>query len=127
MSERTLPGPSSSSEIRSRRFRVAALVVLALTAGLILWLVLRDDGGSSETSSATAVSAEDLHQLAQSVEHPVFWLGAKDDSTYELTRNANGSIFIRYLPSGVDVGADQPYLTVATYPFPGALPALRRV
>jgi hypothetical protein len=126
MSERTLPQPTST-ETRSRRFRIGALVVLALAAGLILWLVLRDDGGSSESSTAQAVTAEDLRELAQSVEHPVHWLGERDDYTLEMNRNASGSIFIRYLPSDVEPGADKPYLTVATYPFPGALQALRKV
>ena len=35
-------------------------------------------------------------------------------------------MFIRYLPSGVAPGAKRPYLTVATYPFPGAFAAVRR-
>ena len=33
---------------------------------------------------------------------------------------------MRYLPDGVEVGADEPYLTVATYPFPGAYPAIKK-
>ena len=33
---------------------------------------------------------------------------------------------MRYLPHGVDVGADKPYLTVVTYPFPGAYPAVKK-
>ena len=49
----------------------------------------------------------------------VFWLGPKSGYTLELTRTTNGKIYVRYLPSGVAVGADKPYLTVATYPFPG--------
>jgi hypothetical protein len=127
MSERTLAGPSSTAEARSRRFRVAALVVVGLAAGLILWLVLRDDNGATEAGNSTAVSVAELRGLAESVRHPVFWVGPKDDYTYELTRNSAASIVIRYLPPGVDVGADEPYLTVATYPFPGAFAALNNV
>jgi hypothetical protein len=103
-----------------------ALIVLALAAGLILWLVLRDDGATTG-EDATAFSIEQLRDLADSVDHPVFWVGPKDGYTYELARNTKGAIFIRYLPAGVDVGADQPYLTVATYPFPGAFAALEKV
>ena len=33
---------------------------------------------------------------------------------------------MRYLPHGVDVGFDKPYLTVATYPFPGAYAAVKK-
>ena len=58
--------------------------------------------------------------------HPIFWLGPKKGYTYELTQTGNGKIYVRYLPHGVDVGADKPYLTVATYPFPGAYAAIRK-
>ena len=36
-------------------------------------------------------------------------------------------MFIRYLPRGVRVGTNAEYTTVATYPFPQALAAIRRV
>ena len=38
----------------------------------------------------------------------------------ELIRASGGKIIIRYLPRGVEVGSPKPYLSVATYPFPGA-------
>ena len=103
------------------------MIGLAVAIGLILWLALRDTGGSSASTSATAVSIEQIASLASSVDHPVFWVGPRAGYTYELTRSANGAIFIRYLPQGVDVGASEPYLTVATYPFAGAFPALQAV
>ena len=69
-------------------------------------------------------SVADLKALAQKLGHPVYWAGPKAGVTYELTQAANGSIYIRYLPRGASVGSPQPYLTVATYPFPGAYAAL---
>jgi hypothetical protein len=109
-------------------FRVGALGVLALAAGVILWLALRDTGDSSTSdSSATAVSIDQIASLAASVDHPVFWVGPRGGFTYELTRSSNGAIFIRYLPPGADLATNTPYLTVATYPFAGALAALQAV
>jgi hypothetical protein len=117
-----------SARARSRRFRLGAVVVLAVAIGLVLWLALRDNGTStSATSNVTSVSAGQLRDLAASVRHPVFWLGAKQGFTYELTRTSNGSIYVRYLPPGVSLGAKEPYLTVATYPFTGAYQAIQSV
>jgi hypothetical protein len=128
MSEGTISKPRQGSRRRVRRFRVGALIVIAVAAGVVLWLVVRDKGGSSTSSSnATAVSVAQIQALAASVGHPVFWVGPKAGSTYELTRTSNGSIFIRYLPTGVEIGAKAPSLTVATYPFPGAFAAIQAV
>jgi hypothetical protein len=104
------------------------VIVVAVAGGLIAWLVLRDNGSSSSGSfNATAASPGQINNLAASVGHPVLWAGPKKGYTYELTRSPNGSIFVRYLPPGVKVGSNKPYLTIATYPFPGAYPALQAV
>jgi hypothetical protein len=115
------------------------VIVIALAAGAITWALVRDSGGSStttttraastiaaETVSAKAVSVGSLRNLAASVQHPVFWLGPKSGYKYELTQTSTGKIYIRYLPPGVSAGAKDPYLTVATYPFPGAYAAVSR-
>ena len=73
-----------------------------------------------------AVSPADLSALAATLGHPIYWLGRKPGVTYELARTGAGAVFVRYLPSGVAPGANRPYLTVATYPFPGAFAAVRR-
>jgi hypothetical protein len=108
------------------RFRVGAVIVLVLAIALILWLVLRNGGGSSTSSSAKAVSVGQLRKLAASVGHPVYWVGPRDGYTYERTRQSNGTIIIRYLPQGVKVGEKKPHLSVATYPFAGAFPAIEK-
>jgi len=130
VSEQPVSKPAPPANVtRSPRFRAGALAAVAVVVGLILWLSLRDTGGSSSQgpSNATAVSPDQLKSLASSVGHPVFWLGPKPGETYELTRTSNGSIYVRYLPPGVDVGSKQAYLTVATYPFPAAYPAIQNV
>ena len=129
MTERTSPKPTTAP-MRTRRFRAGAVIALALAVGLIVWLAVRNSDNSSPTqsqASATAVSVDQIRTLATSVAHPVFWVGSKEGYTYELTRTSNGSIFIRYLPPGEKVGAKTPYLTVATYPFPGAFEAIQTV
>jgi hypothetical protein len=128
MTDETVSRPARSS-VRTRRFRAVALAGVLLAVAIILWLALRDTGGSSSSlsSSSTAVSAEQIKTLAVSVRHPVFWVGPQTGYTYELTRTSKGSIFIRYLPDGAKVGAKDPYLTVATYPFPGAFDATRKL
>ncbi len=104
--------------------------MLALTAGVVTWLVLRDNGHSSATppvaSGAYGITPQDLGRLAVSIHQPIFWLGRKPGYTYELTRGESGKIYVRYLPAGVAVGSAKPYLTVATYPFPGAYAALEQ-
>ena len=75
---------------------------------------------------AVAVSAAGLRALAAKLGHPLYWLGRKPGVTYELTQTGAGAVFVRYLPSGVAPGANRPYLTVATYPFPRAFAAARR-
>ncbi len=123
-------GPPSSSP-RRLRFR---LVSVALVLMAVVVVVLFSLGGGHHASTpqplrvaARAVSPAQLRALAASVRHPVFWLGPKAEVTYELSRRANGTIFVRYLPRGVAVGVPQPYLTVATYPFEGAYAAVRQV
>lgn len=129
MSESSNPQPPVTSRANSWLFRAVALIVLAVAAGLIAWLALRDKSSSSATSkpNATAVSVDQITNLATSVNHPVFWAGAKAGYTYELSRTSNGTIYLRYLPPGVAVGAGKPYLTVATYPFAKAFEALQAV
>jgi hypothetical protein len=68
-----------------------------------------------------------LESFAARLGHPIYWAGPKPGYTYELTQTADGKVFVRYLPSGVKIGDPRPdFLTVATYPFPGAFATVRR-
>ena len=122
MSEPTGTETASRAPTQTIRFRTGAVIAIAVAAGLILWLALRNTG----SGNAKAVSAADLQGLASSVGHPVFWLGQQDGDTNELTRRSDGSIIVRYLPPGVGIGAQGQYWSVATYPFPGAFAAIKR-
>src|ERR1051325_1945024 len=123
MTEETKSRHRTPFQMGTPRFRLGAVIAVALAAGFVAWLAVRNDNSSTPTrtsAQANSVSEGQIKDLAASVQHPVFWLGPKDGYTYELTQTSSGKIFIRYLPSGTKVGADTPYLTVATYPFPGA-------
>ena len=68
-----------------------------------------------------------LKSLAGSLGHPIYWAGPKKRYTYELNRNPNGNLIIRYLPPGVRIGAKGQYLSVATYPYTNALAGIQQV
>lgn len=118
--------PAKNTTSKLRRYRTSALIVIAVAAGLIIWLIARGNGGNSKSAPVAETPAQ-LSQLAASVGHPVFWLGRKPGMTYEMVKSNNGFIYIRYLPTGIPVGAAGEYLTVATYPFPGAYAAIQNV
>lgn len=108
---------------------VAAILVL-IALGLVIWLVVRDDGDGSENSPprapATAASIRALNNFASSIGHPIYWAGSQPSFTYELSRTKDGRIYVRYLPPGVKLGNPQPnYLTVGTYPQRRAFATLR--
>ncbi len=127
MNQATLPSRTSP---RGIWFRAGAVFVLGVVAATIIYLSLRDNGGSStstSSSSAAAVSITQMQTLAQQLGHPIFWVGPKAGSTYELTRLSNGNVIVRYLPSASDVGSKSAYLSVATYPFTDAYTALQAV
>jgi hypothetical protein len=92
-----------------------------VSSGRVQAVVEKTAGGAS------AVSTAGLRSLASGLGHPLYWLGDRRGTRFELTQTATGKVFVRYLPKSVPIGASQPYLTVATYPFPNALAALRRV
>ena len=74
-------------------------------------------------AGARAVSPAGLAKAAAALGHPIFWAGPERRSTYELTTNSSGWVYVRYLPPGVAVGAAKPYLTIATYPVENAFAA----
>lgn len=103
---------------------------MAVLVAVVVWLVVRDgdDDDESKPTVAVSVAVDDLVKLSQEVEHPVYWAGPRTGTTYELTRAAEGRIFIRYLPGDVKVGDPRPeFLTVGTYPMSDGYERLRAV
>jgi hypothetical protein len=116
--------------LRIPHLRLGALVALALAAFLAgLLLVSRggDDAVPAPGSGPAAASESDLRSFAESTDHPVYWAGAKDDQTYELTPTTDGRVYVRYLPEGTEVGDTRSgFLTIGTYPRPSAYAELQR-
>jgi hypothetical protein len=79
-----------------------------------------------EPRGPVAVSEDELVALAGDLGHPVYWAGAEPNTTMELTVVATGSVYVRYLPSGTEVGAKKPAITVATYPVADAYAVTQR-
>jgi hypothetical protein len=135
-------GSSEGTEgfLRRPRVRLGAVVALAAAAGIIAWVVIGTEDNSSSTPATTTkgpvatghaavgLSASGLRTLARTVKQPIYWDGPKRGYIYELTRLSDGRIYVRYLPPGVKVGDKRGiFLIIVTYPFPGALSAIKKV
>jgi hypothetical protein len=126
----TAPGSARRRSAPSvRALVIAGAVAIAVVAALAVWLVVRGGGEEAQPTRrarATAASIQELHTLARSVGHPVYWAGRQPQFRYELTRTRNGGVYIRYLPPGAELGSpNADYLTVGTYPQRDALATLR--
>jgi hypothetical protein len=116
---------------RQPRMRLGAVVALAIAVGFVAWLVTSRGGSSFSTAPVTpiapeALTVDGLRSVAKEIGHPVYWVGAKPGYTYELRRDRDDNIFIRYLPSGATLGAPGHFLSVGTYRLPDAYAAIQR-
>jgi hypothetical protein len=104
---------------------VVGAAVILIAIGVVAWLVLRNGNSSSSTSpipkggKAVPISVQGLRTIA-SLGIPIYWVGEKPGLTYELTKTNDNRVFIRYLPAGVPIGSEKPYLTIGTYPMANA-------
>jgi hypothetical protein len=97
--------------------RLGAIIVVVLAVLVAAWLVLRDDDDEAGPAGAKALSVEEVQELADSRDLPMFWAGPQSGLKYEVTETSDGAAYVRYLPKGAQVGDPRPgYLTVATYP-----------
>ena len=118
---------------RLREPRNAAIVGLLIAAiVVVLFVVLKNnDDGNSEpaaTNGAEGVSVSQLRSVASSVDHPVYWAGARPGKRYELTITDQGNIFVRYLDPDTPVGSRSvASLTIGTYPVADAYAATKNV
>jgi hypothetical protein len=112
--------------------RVQATVAVASATAFIVFLAVHTHRGSNVASTKapapttpasapapTAVSPARLSELATSGGQPIYWVGPRTDTTYELSRKGT-NLFLRYLPRGVSVGDKRLFLTVGTYTEPNA-------
>lgn len=73
--------------------------------------------------SPAAVTSGGLRRLSRTLGRPIYWVGPRAGTTYELRRAAGGNIFVRYVPAGAAAGSKGAYLTVGTYPVTDAFRA----
>jgi hypothetical protein len=67
-------------------------------------------------TTRVATSRGGLERLAAALGRPIYWLGPLAGLRLELTRTADGRVYVLYVPSAVPFGTHTPLLTVATYP-----------
>ena len=113
--------------------RVGAVIALAAAVAFVGWLVVRHNDSSTpsagSTSAATPTTSaldrlvvvpatvRSLKTVAALLNRPIYWLGPRARTTYELTQTPDGKIYIRYLPPGVKIGdRSGEYPLVGTYP-----------
>jgi hypothetical protein len=116
------------------RIGLASVLVLALAAGFVAWVLVdrnSTDAGTAPVAAARAdapsasdgpriVTADGLSALSGLRGQPVYWIGPRPSAVYEVTENA-GRVYVRYLERRTQLGSPRPdFLTVASYPSPDA-------
>lgn len=110
------------------RVGIAASVVLILIAA---FLATRGEDGAGDVAAVETpprlVGPAELAALAAASGHDLYWAGNRRSHELEISEEPDGSVYLRYLPSGVEAGDPRAeFLTVGTYPVPDAVGALRR-
>ena len=109
--------------------------VVASVALLVVAVVLAIVGGGGngddddvgvERVPPKILLAEDLPGVEEEAGHEIYWAGLQGRTRLEVSVEADGSAFLRYLTPGTAAGdPDAGFLTVGTYPVPDAQDALR--
>lgn len=114
---------------RGDRRRLAGIVLSVAIVATAAILAMQGGGGDAPEAVDTAArpAAEaDLLSLASSLGHPLYWAGPRPGTAMEVSQEANGSVYLRYLDGGAEIADPGLYLTVGTYPVADAQGALRR-
>jgi hypothetical protein len=114
-----------ASDRRQSGLRIGAIIAIAVAVGFVVWAVVGsgDDDVGGNTAAGTgpvAVSYDGLTTLAAALSQPVYWVGPRGGTRYELQQLSDGKMYLRYLPEGVQAGDAGKHLTVATYPLEDA-------
>lgn len=112
----------------AKRWLIALLVVLsiALVAAVVVWLT-RDSDSSPSAGEPEVVTTSQLSEAAGDTGHPVYWLGERKGTRYEVTDTGSGPFYVRYLRGDAEAGDKRAeFVTVATYPTQNGVAALRK-
>ena len=113
---------------------VVLVLVVVAAVGVGLYLLLKpatkNHPGTKVVASRIgpiSMTAGDLKAFARTLKTPFYWVGPRAGYKYEFTRATTGYLYLRYLPVGAHNGnKDDKYTVVTTYPYPGALAALKK-
>lgn len=110
-----------ASNIQIEVFDPSPLLARRLvSSGAIAQVPAASPSGEIARTAAVAATAVRLQKLSARLGRPLYWVGPRNGTTYELTQTPDGRVYVRYLPHGVQVGSGRPYLTVGTYPVANA-------
>ncbi len=103
------------------------LVLVAVLGAALCGCGSSGDGVSLTAGEPEVVSASQLSDFAGDADSPVYWLGERLGSRYELTETAKGRIYVRYLRGDAKAGDPRSsFITVATYPSEDGVAKLRQ-
>jgi hypothetical protein len=98
----------------------SSLITVAALVGLAVWFAVGYRDGETPKpqvqTSVAAISPVGLQSLSRALGHPIYWLGTRRNTTYELTTTSDGQFYVRYLPAGATVRDPRSLLTVGMYP-----------
>jgi hypothetical protein len=122
---------------RSDGVRVSAVIAVALTVGLLVWLLLiKGDDNSPETTTEPAAGAETVKVVPESgllgalkgVGYPIYWAGPRVGVEYEVIRRTRENrTYVRYIPKGEEPESEKHFLTVGSYQISRAFETLREL
>jgi hypothetical protein len=122
----TRPQQTSPSDegLSLPRRRVAAIVGLAVLAGLVAWFATSPnrDGGNPILGTASGepkmLGSEEVGTVSDEIGHTIFWAGERPGTNIELRHDEVGNTHVRYLTGDAEPGDPAPaYLDIGTYPF----------
>jgi hypothetical protein len=114
----------ATDAIRKPGARVGAVIAVALAAALVVWaLIERGNDGTRASTDATgpvSLSYAGLTTLSGATRQPMYWVGPRLGTRYELRQLADGKVYVRYLPAKVKAGDPGKHLTIGMYPMKDA-------
>ncbi|HEX8689992.1 MAG TPA: hypothetical protein VF729_07100 [Solirubrobacterales bacterium] len=109
--------------------RGAGLAML-VALGLIVWVLVDDDGGDegvpAPASAGAIVDVDGLREAASAGPAPIYWAGPPAGAELELSQPAPDRTYVRYLTGDAKVDDPRPFLTVGSYRLPDPVGALRK-
>jgi hypothetical protein len=108
------------SSNRRSLLRLVGVLVIALIAGLVVWLVVGKSSNSSKSrNTTTVVSEQGLQKLVSAIGEPVYWVGPEGVTRYGVEQRSNGQVYLRYLTNKMKADTTAT-LTIGTYPMKNA-------